>query len=212
MTAIFEQRGYFVIRNAISFETAKLMSIEFNMIRDNVFFENGIDPNSIGYKNDWLVKNSFSWYSPFCFESLMVLLQPKIELVIGKKLYPTYSYARIYYKGAELIKHTDRHNSDYAVTITIDTDTTETEPWYIYMEDKSGTENQLVLNVGDLCVYKGNEIRHWRNPYSGQKQIQAFMFYSEDPLQKYDGRPMLGSRGERSQNNIDYEKVFKNKK
>ena len=210
MASLFEQQGYFVIKKSISNETAKLLSIEFNMLRDNVFLSNGIDLQSIGYKNDWLVEKSFSWYSPFCFDSLMVLIQPKIELIAGKKLYPTYSYARIYYKGAELVRHTDRHNSEYAVTMTISVDPNETEPWYIYMQDKSGIENRLTLEVGDLCLYNGNKIEHWREPYKGEKQIQAFLFYTDDPLQKYDGRPILGALGEKSINHIDYEKVFKN--
>jgi hypothetical protein len=211
MQGIFEQRGYFVIKNAITSETAKLLSIEFEMLRDNIFNDNGVDLKSTDFNNDWLVEKSFSWYSPFCFESLMVLLKPKIELIVGKQLYPTYSYARIYHTGAELVRHKDRHNSEYAVTITISIDPTESNPWHIYMQDRLGIENQLVLDVGDLCLYKGNELEHWRLPYSGKKQIQAFLFYTEDHTQQYDGRPMLGSQGKKSKNHIDYEKIFKDR-
>lgn len=211
MTNHFEQLGYFVVRNAISRETAKLLSIEFTMLRDNIFLANNVDLNSVGFQNDWLVEKSFSWYSPFCFEALLKLVQPKLETVLGKTLYPTYSYARIYHTGAELVRHTDRHNSDYAVTITIDVDDAEESPWYIYMKDRSGIEKELALDIGDLCLYKGDEIEHWRTPYKGRQQIQAFLFYSQDPLKEFDGRTMLGAPGKKSENHIDYEKVFKNR-
>ena len=190
---LFTENGYAVIRQAISKETAKLIAIEFNMLRNNAFYANNVDLNSVGFMNDMDNPLSFSWYGAYCSESLLELLLPKIEKVIGKKLYPSYSYARIYYTGAILVVHTDRPASDYAVTITIDIDEDQSEHWPIHMRNFKGEANALVLDVGDACVYHGDKLEHWREPYNGKKQIQMFLFYISDELQKFDSRPMLGA-------------------
>jgi hypothetical protein len=191
MINTFENLGFAVIRNIINEETAKLLAIEFNMLRDNYFFNNLIDTASIGFKSDEQVPISFSWYASYSSESLLTLVQPKIELAIGKTLYPSYSYARIYYTGAELPRHVDRYNSDYAATVTISVD--ETESWPIYIKDFNGIENELHLAVGDACVYYGNKLEHWRNTFQGKKQIQFFLFYVLNEQDKFERRPMLGS-------------------
>jgi hypothetical protein len=188
----FNEIGYAVLENAISTETAKLISLEFNMLRDNTFYVNNVDLNSVGFLSDPDKPKTFSWYGAYCCEALLSLLQPKIEAITGKTLYPSYSYARIYYKGSELKRHIDRPGSDYAVTVTIDIDETS-DPWYIWMKDFNGVENKLELPVGDACVYHGDKLEHWRLPYNGNKQVQVFLFYVEDETQKFDRRPMLGA-------------------
>lgn len=186
----YDKIGFVVKRNAIGKEAAKILSLEFNMLR-NVFFKmNNIDTSTIGFANDAMVKNSFSYYGAYCFESLMQYLQPQVEDIVGKKLYPTYSYARIYYKTSTLLKHIDRVHSQYAVSITIDDD--EEHRWPIWMKDLNGEDHELVLDIGDMCVYKGNTVYHWREEFKGRKQIQAFFFYTDDEKKKFDGRPMLG--------------------
>jgi hypothetical protein len=189
----FIENGYTVIRQAISNEMAKFISIEFNMLRDNAFYANRVDLNSIGFLNDADNPLSFSWYGAYCSESLVELLLPKVEEVVGKKIYPSYSYARIYYNGSELTRHIDRPGSDYAVTVTVDIDHDQLEPWPIYMKSFKGEENALTLDIGDACVYHGDKLEHWREPYKGKKQIQIFLFYVEDELNKFDSRPMLGA-------------------
>jgi hypothetical protein len=56
--------------------------------------------------------------------------------------------------------------------------------------------NAISLNIGDMCVYKGDELSHWREPYHGDRQLQAFLHYVEVHGKfshyKYDTRPALG--------------------
>ena len=47
-------------------------------------------------------------YGDPVMETLMDLSNPVIESNVGKKLFPTYSYFRIYDKGDDLKTHTDR--------------------------------------------------------------------------------------------------------
>ena len=193
----FEQNGYDIARGVVSKDAARLMAIEFQMYRDNYYYTNKIDQNNLFHSNDSQVEKSFSWYGAYCFESLLDYMTPKMEELTGKSLYPTYSYARIYYNGAEMQRHLDRTSCQYSATITIEID--DTGPWEIYMEDYSGEAHPLILNVGDICIYRGDKLKHWRDDYKGKKQIQAFLHYvdvnSEYATDKFDRRNLLG--GER---------------
>ena len=188
-----QQQGFHIERNAISTESARILSAEFDIIRDYTYFVNKIDPSDLTRYGDNQSSKSFAYYSPTCFESLMVTMLPKVEEITNKKLYPSYSYGRIYYNGAELPRHRDRRSCEYSVTITIDMDQI---PWDIHFIDRENTTTAISLDVGDMCVYQGYELEHWRAPYQGTRQLQAFLHYVEVEGKfshyKYDTRPALG--------------------
>lgn len=195
MTAVFQVDGYEIVDAVISNESAKLLSTEFDILRDNIFASNNIDLNSVGFCNDPQVKKSFSWYGAYCFESLLLYAKPTMEKITGKKLYPTYSYARIYYNGATMESHVDRPSCQYSATLTVDVDS---EPWEIWMENLKGESFPIKIPVGSMLVYRGDLLNHWRNEYKGTKQTQAFLHYvdadGEYANNIYDGRKMLGAR------------------
>ena len=118
---------------------------------------------------------------------------PKIEFITGKTLYPCYSYGRIYYHGSELVRHIDRFSCEYSVTMTIDIDDT---PWDIHFNNRDNQIETISLDIGDMCVYKGAELYHWRDTYKGNRQMQAFLHYvdanGDFSNYKYDTRPLLG--------------------
>jgi hypothetical protein len=192
----FYNNGYELVKDAISSEIAHLLSIEFNMLRDNVFTQNGMDLNAVGFNNDPQVEKSFSWYGAYCFESLLLMMKPVVEKVTNKKLHPTYSYARIYYNGAIMKKHIDRPSCQYSATMTIEVD--ETGPWEIWMENMAGDCAPVKIPVGSMLVYRGDVLNHWRDEYKGNKQIQVFLHYvdADGPYSEniYDGRKLLGAR------------------
>jgi len=140
---------------------------------------------------DWQSPKCFSKYAPLGFESLLLNIKDLISEVVGLELYPTYSYARIYYTGAILNPHTDRSSCEYSTTICIDS----TDLWDFYIKDREEKENIVKLNPGDMCVYSGCELLHWRKPYEGKQQIQGFLHYvnANGPHKndKFDGRPLL---------------------
>lgn len=191
----FKENGYEVVNGVISEQTAELLAIEFQMVRDNHYVNNDIPLDVLNYQNDPQVENSFAWYGAYCFESLLSYIKPTVERVTGKKLNPTYSYARIYYGGATMKRHLDRPSCQYSATMTISVD--ESGPWEIWMRNLEGDAKPLILNVGDMVVYRGNELEHWREePYKGNKQIQCFLHFV-DAEGKYadnifDNRIMLG--------------------
>jgi hypothetical protein len=126
------------------------------------------------------------------FEALSVKIMPLIESTVNKKLLPTYSYARIYYQGSELKRHKDRASSEVTVSICIEKDQTN---WPLYVQINDIT-HEINLEVGDLAIYSGRVYDHWRTPFIGNKQVQAFLQYvdaegSSSEL-KWDTRPCLG--------------------
>ena len=111
------------------------------------------------------------------FDSLLEQLTPHMQTVTGKKLYPTYAYARWYAPGDELKIHKDRPACEISATITLGF---EGGQWPIYVGnnlDKSDAK-QINMNVGDAVIYKGEQIFHWREKYvEGQWQAQVFVHY-----------------------------------
>lgn len=129
-----------------------------------------------------------------CFDSLLEQLLPHIEQASGKRLYPTYSYARLYVPGDELFNHRDRPSCEISVTLTLGY---SGKQWPIYMgdhEDKSGA-SEILMNVGDAVLYKGMEKWHWREKFEGEWQAQVFLHYVDKDGShaewKYDKRDCL---------------------
>ena len=144
-----------------------------------------------GY-NDPTVPGCFSWYSPLCFEALSLYVQPKVEKMLGTDLLPTYSYGRIYTEGSELEKHTDRRSSQLAVNVSLARDI----QWDLHFEWK-GQDLMVDLKPGDVVIYSGDTIPHWRDKYTGKEHVNAFLqfVYADGPYAalKYDARPYLAT-------------------
>jgi hypothetical protein len=113
----------------------------------------------------------------------------------GLKLNETYSYARIYKKGDILARHKDRYSCEISTTLNLGGDT-----WPIFLEP-SGEEGKdgvkVVLEPGDMLIYKGMDLEHWREAFEGENCGQVFLHYNDASDKnaeenKYDGRPFLG--------------------
>ena len=178
---------YKIIKSAVSKELCEFLALEYELM------ESACHVLYPGAPLCDLVDNSFARYSPLMFEALSVKLTPLIEEAVGaKKLYPTYSYARIYYNGSELQRHFDRPSSEVTVSVCIQSDGTD---WPIFVKGDNET-HEIHLDVGDLVIYSGRKHEHWRDPFPGQKQIQAFLQYvdaeGETAWLKWDTRESLG--------------------
>jgi hypothetical protein len=127
-------------------------------------------------------------FSDALVESLMKLKLPLMEKETGLKLFPTYSFWRMYTMFANLRKHTDRASCEISVTVKIGSDGT---PWPIFIEN-----NPIEIEDGDAVVYLGCELEHWREEFKGDWNAQVFMHYVDQngPFKelKFDTKPMLG--------------------
>ena len=89
-------------------------------------------------------------------------------------MYPCYSYARIYQEGDSLPPHTDRPSCEVSLTLTLNY---EKHIWPFWIVDQ-GQVLDIDLDIGDVLLYKGTEIIHFRHPMHGQHfQYQAFFHY-----------------------------------
>jgi len=126
------------------------------------------------FYNDKVVNHSFSVYSTLFGEALLVRMQSIIENVVNVSLFPTYSFSRIYYYGSLLKKHTDRNTCQYSASLCIKNDVNS---WPIWLEKKNGEQISIELHEGDMLIYKGCELSHWRDTYQGKRQIQILLHY-----------------------------------
>ena len=182
---------YQVIKSAVNYELANFIFNYFLLKRDAVGFmyQNNIHAQSaiLGRWTDEQIPNTYSCYGDFVMDTLLVKMLPVMKKETRLDLVPTYSYARLYKKGDELKRHKDRPSCEISTTIHLGGD-----PWAIFVE---GTE--VLLNVGDMLVYSGCELEHWRKPFEGDVCGQVFLHYNhvDGPFaekNKFDGRPMLG--------------------
>ena len=211
---MFKKKKYTIIRQAISKDLAAFIANYFNMkkqVYDTCKKTRYFSPfeQILGWyesENDQ-IPNTYSSYSDIAMETLMLKCQPKMEQATGLKLYPAYSYARMYKKGDELKRHKDRFSCEISTTMNLGGD-----DWPIYLEPnpkKGGiikdkgyvSENtkgiKVDLKQGDMLVYSGCELEHWRKPFKGKECVQVFLHYNNQktPGAKeniFDTRPHLG--------------------
>ena len=107
-------------------------------------------------------------------ETLLLKLQPIVEKETNLKLYPNYTYTRNYSKGDELVKHIDRMSCEISTTLNLGGDM-----WPIYLEPKKGKLLRFDLEPGDMMIYKGKDLYHWRKPFQGNECVQVFLHYSD---------------------------------
>ena len=201
-----------VIKNAVPYELANFIFNYFLLKRDAVDFmyKNNItyDNGSLGTWTDKQIPNTYSHYADMVMETLLMKVLPKMQQETGLQLIPTYSYARIYKRGDILRRHKDRPSCEISTTLNLGGN-----PWPIFI-DGTGADNvideyknivkpgapegtKVLLDVGDMLVYSGCELEHWREPFDGDICGQVFLHYNHvnGPFaekNKFDGRPMLG--------------------
>ena len=132
----------------------------------------------------------FAKYGGLLTDTLMVVLKSTIERETNLKLIPTYSFFRLYRKGDSLPKHNDRPQCEISVSLCVGWK--GEQQWPLFLEG-----NPILLDVGDLAIYRGVEAEHWRDPLEGEEQAQIFLHYNDidgpyGETNLYDGRPFIG--------------------
>ena len=161
----------------------------------------------LGTWTDQQIPNTYSHYADPVMETLLV----KDVTCNGKRnrirSSPTYSYARLYKQGDELKRHKDRPSCEISTTLNLGGD-----PWPIFI-DGTGADTvideyknihkpnapegtKVLLEVGDMLVYSGCELEHWREPFEGNICGQVFLHYNHvnGPFaekNKFDRRPIV---------------------
>ena len=209
----FKKNKYQVIRNAISKELANLAYtyLQISAEADHWMINNQMthDKNPlVGNFKDKQVPGSYAKYADRLMETLLIKVIPIMKDKTNLNLIPTYSYTRLYRKGNILKRHKDRPSCEISTTLNLGGDN-----WDIFL-DPTGTNNvideyknihkpnapkgiKISLKPGDMLIYSGCELEHWREPFQGNLCGQVFLHYNHanGPYAKtnlYDKRPMLG--------------------
>ena len=212
---MFKDKKYVIIRKAISYELANfgfnyllLKREATKWMQDNNYISK-FTPG-FGTWEDKQIPNTYSVYSDMFMETLMMKVLPIMQQRTDMNLIPCYTYTRIYKKGDILHRHKDRPSCEISTTLHLGGN-----PWPIFLDPTgadnilSGTETTTVvkpnapkgipvdLEVGDMLVYSGCELEHWREPFEGDNCAQVFLHYNnvDGPFgtqNKFDKRPLLG--------------------
>jgi len=209
----FKTKKYQVIRQALSQELANFIFNYMMLQRDAVDFmvkNNKVNPLNpfIGRRDDTQVPGAYSKYADWVMETLLQFMRPIMKAKTGLELIPTYSYTRLYEKGHILKRHKDRPSCEISTTLHLGGDL-----WPIFL-DPSGADFvidedknihkpgapkgvRVDLKVGDMLIYSGCELEHWREPFEGTVCSQVFLHYNHanGPFAKtnlFDKRPLLG--------------------
>ena len=209
----FKKNKYQVIRGAISKEVAEIgyRYLQISAEADEWLLQTGNSHEKnplIGNFKDPQVPNSYAKYADRFMETLLVKTIDVMQKKTGLRLVPTYSYTRLYRTGNILRRHKDRPSCEISTTLNLGGD-----EWPIFI-DPTGADNvideyknihkpnapkgvKIVLKPGDMIIYSGCDLEHWREPFEGKLCGQVFLHYNHADGQfaktnLYDKRPILG--------------------
>ena len=125
----------------------------------------------------------------------------KLKDFIDLDLRETYSYTRKYTRGAYLGSHTDRPSCEISATLCLDYHTDDNTPWKIWVRNDKNyagepaevikNESQdfnhrdriknncksISLEPGDILLYQGPNIPHWRDYLLGDYSYHLFVHF-----------------------------------
>ena len=152
-------------------------------------------------------------YGDCLMETILDLSTPVVEQNVDKKLFPTYSYLRVYDKGSDLKIHTDRPACEYTVALCIGADPVN-EPYdlfvgeidessdYKYYDSKKNynrykIDHKFSMLPNNAVIFKGMEKIHWREYCKHDHYITVFLHYVDQEgkykEEKFDKRHLLGA-------------------
>lgn len=159
-----ERDGYVVLRSLVERRRVALL-------RRYALLRAGKGTMDVG---DGQIVGTPAAYGDFLMDGLLEDLLPAVEHASGRRLYPTYSYFRVYKRGDVLAKHRDRPACEISVTLSLGNH--PARPWPLSIEGRRGTRC-VALEPGDGLAYLGIECAHWRSAFRGVSCVQAFLHY-----------------------------------
>ncbi len=148
--------------------------------------------------DDGQVPGTPSCYGDTVMDMLLQLFRPRVEMLTGLKLHPTYSYFRIYQPGDVLKAHKDRPACEISLTLTLGFEAAQAWPIFFEVDDQPVPVDLL---PGDGAIFRGTELKHWREPFAGTRHASVFLHYVDQngPCAewKYDKRNAVRSRARR---------------
>lgn len=250
LTKEFIKNRYVVLRNFIPKEILQITLDNWKTIEHNekMFDSCMAQEEDITYNTPETQK----WKSHGCHTfppavGLHRWLKDKLNETFELVLEETYNYSRKYVRGAILKAHTDRPSCEISTTICLDYKTDDNTPWKIWLNNEKNwiveKDDQLSLydkvqNVprserkksisvslepGDVLVYQGPNVVHWRDTLVGDYSYHIFCHFvnyhskmeriegyiqnnmsQRYPVLQYDGRKNRYESSEKNQRGADW--------
>jgi hypothetical protein len=159
-----QENNYLIVDSFISEKEAQELYDQFKLDIENY-------PKA--FRNDEQCPKSLAIYNYRPFLELLVNKTYKISELIGEPVLPTYCYSRLYKKGEELLKHTDRPSCEISITLNIGGD----KDWEIFFTKPNGEVVSVNLKPGQCAIYLGMISEHWREKFKGKEYGQVFLHY-----------------------------------
>jgi hypothetical protein len=161
---IYRDDKIVVIRGAISWDSANFL-LNYLSVKRKVaqrFLSDGYESELIGtFEETDTDKSVYSIYGDIAIDTAMLKVKPQVDKLIGEQTWPTYSYARIYPYESIVAPHKDREECEISCSMYLGG-----TKWDMFVEGKDGPE-RIDLNAGDMVVYAGTELTHWRETFLG---------------------------------------------
>lgn len=192
---IFKEEKYVLFEDVLSTEICQLLTNYMFLKRDAGYLEPPVDQGG----TDTQCPKSWSIYGDPMFDTILATLASPLSSLLGIPLLPAYTYARIYQPGEILEWHVDRPSCEISGTMTLGV-SNPSSIWPIFVGEVGSTEKvgtPININIGDLMMYSGCEVPHWRDEFTEDWQVQVFYHYVRaDGLYAkehiHDGRHSLG--------------------
>jgi len=195
----FKQNKHVVIKNFIQKDPTLSMYeyMKLKAHRESIKYAYRPELHNDFWDGEWIdpqSQNTYCKYGDPVFDTLLNLSTENIENCTGLKLIPQYTYWRLYETGNTLEKHIDRESCEISLTACMGYDISNLDNkqynWPMYIENKP-----IYLNPGDILIYRGCEVEHWRDEFKGLNHGQVFLHYNDAKgkyNQLYDNRTTLG--------------------
>lgn len=132
---------------------------------------------------------SMSRYGDVLGESLLLNLRPALETATGLELLPCYSVLSIHANGASQAPRLEPAAREITALLVLDTQGASTWP---VLFNANGEQNSLSPQVGQLLVYRANQVECAREKFDGETWVQLILQYvtadGEHAHYRYDGR------------------------
>tara|TARA_Y100000994_G_scaffold60480_1_gene48786 strand:- start:797 stop:1438 length:642 start_codon:yes stop_codon:yes gene_type:complete len=200
----FDENGYVVIQNFVKPEmTFLLYEYMKNKARremlNEAYYPELFNIHINGRFDDTQAPGAYSLYGDPLMDALLKNSTNFVSKTIEIDLVPTYSYWRLYITDNDLKKHKDRPSCEYSTTLCIGYDVSNLDDknynWPIFIKSLKGEEKSVLLKPGDMVIYKGCDVEHWRDKYVGLNHAQVFLHYNKKNGEYgniNDGREFLG--------------------
>ena len=198
------KKGYVVLKDFIPKDIIQMTLDTWKTL------ENTEDFSNIIYREDDIIHNSpedslrksIGCYNAPWGVALHRYCWDKLKGVIDMDLGETYSYSRKYERGAFLKAHADRPSCEISATLCLDYKTDDERPWPIWVDNSTDWVNKpgeiydntqavpikkrrkesisVLLEPGDLLMYQGPNVAHWREYFLGKYSYHIFLhFYNK---------------------------------